>query len=234
MDVMKAIRNEWESGLPALELNPFFRSLREGRFTRDHYAMFLREEYFNTLENPEALALMTFHLRATKRRKNKTMLRHAMAECGHNLMALDDLAVLGFRTDGLPGERPLPTTESYIAFFTYQIQHRNPLAFLAYVYHLESIAVAKGPEVVGTLMSLGIPGKAMTFLTEHAEVDTVHTRWVGEYLTDLVQDDSDLEDVLYGVRGAMALHGVMLRGIMEAVDGSEPAWSRLSAHRKLP
>ncbi len=79
MDVMMAKREEWESGLPALELNPFFRSLREGRFTRDHYAMFLREEYFNTLENPEALALMTFHLQASKRRKNKTMLRHAMA-----------------------------------------------------------------------------------------------------------------------------------------------------------
>lgn len=232
MDVLGSIKDEWEKGMGKLERNPFFRAMRDGSFTRNHYAMFLREEYFNTMENPESLAMATFHLQGPKRALNKTLLRHAMAESGHNLMALSDLETLGFSVGSIPEEKPLATTEPFIAFFVYQIQHRNPLAYLAYIHHLESIAVAKGPQVISTLMALGIPKEAMSFLTEHAEVDTVHTRWVSEYFTGLVKDRKDLEDILHGIRGAIALHGMMLEGIMDAVDGRDAAWLRLESFGK--
>lgn len=229
MDVLKAIRMEWEREMSALERNIFFEKIRDGSFNRNHYAMFLREEYFNTTDNPESLALATFHLKVEKRRLNKNMLRHAMAESGHNLMALEDLTALGFAVDSIPRERALCTTEAFSAYFIHQVQHRNPLSFLAYIYHLESIAASRGGEVGAYLKSLEIPAEAMSFLMEHATVDIAHIKWNEEYFTELVREEADLEDVIHGIRAACKLHGIMLKGIVEAVDNEEPAWLKLAS-----
>jgi len=106
-----------------------------------------------------------------------------------------------------------------------QIQHRNPLAFLGYSYHLEAIPVKMGAVAMGALGKLGIPPNAVSFLKEHIEADPVHSKWNREYVEGFVQTASDLDAVVYGMRGTCELHGLMFRAIDEETAFSAASWT---------
>jgi Iron-containing redox enzyme len=231
LNIIETIEKEWLAWTLDMESNPFFTAINEKTFSLQHYAMFLREEYFNTFENPEALVFMATHLKGVKRKINKGFIRHALSEMGHFQLAANDLESLGYASNTLQHQRPLVTTEAFFAFSMFQVQHRNPIAFLGYVYHLEKIAVTKGRELVNYLSSIGVPIKAMSFLTEHTDVDPGHMNWNEEYIRELVLTPDDLENYLYGLRGAVKMHAVMLHGIIEAVDKGLPAWEKLNGTR---
>jgi pyrroloquinoline quinone (PQQ) biosynthesis protein C len=201
---------------------------------------FLRETYHNTYHNPKKMALFMAHLDSDKPQLEAKFLKHTAAEIGHDEMALSDLKVLGGDPDAVRRGRPLPSTEALTAFIVFQIQHRNPLAYLGYLYHLEAMPVRMGADVMACLIALGIPLEATTFLREHAEADPVHIKWNREYMEGFIRDDEDMEAVLYGMRGTCELHGRMFQGILEqgqdwlAVPASgratlDPAPARTSA-----
>lgn len=234
MNAQENIDREWLLSMEEQKGNPFFAALEARTFTAEHYAMFLREEYFNTHENPESLTFMASHLKLDQRKLNRKLIRHALAESGHDQMAADDLSRLGYGSGTLKLERPLVTTEAFLAFSMFQIQHRNPISHLGYLYHLEKITVTKGVELHRHLVSIGIPLYSMTFLLEHTEVDPGHIRWNEEYIEGLVRTREDLEAYLYGLRGSVKLHGLMLQGIMEAVDRGSQEWRSLKAAWRGP
>jgi pyrroloquinoline quinone (PQQ) biosynthesis protein C len=234
MKAGEIIHQEWLKAVRIMDSNPFFLALENGTFTAEHYAMLLRELYHNTHENPEGLALMTGHLKGEQRRLNKRFFRHSLVESGHDEMAADDLKTLGYDFEPLKRERPLVTTEAFSAFPIFQVQRRNPISYLAYLYHLEQIASTRGILVVKHCLSIGVPQSAMSFMLEHTDADPGHTLWNEEYIEALVRTDEDLDAYRYGLRGSVRLHALMLQGIMEAVDGNEPEWESLKRSVKGP
>lgn len=218
--MLQSIHEAWERSCSELLETPFFRRLREGRLDIRHYRALLREIYYNTRENPPSFALMAWHLKGAKRDIAKRIYRHCIAEHGHHELALADLRALGTDTADIPGGRPLPTTEALIAFAVYQVQNRNPLAYLGYVYHLEMLPATLGHALAGQLAAIGVPREAMSFLSEHAHADEGHTKWLESYIRDTMEDEDDLAAVTYGAVGTCRLHGVMLQGILDAVDAS--------------
>ncbi|MDB5106317.1 MAG: long-chain acyl-CoA synthetase [Fibrobacteres bacterium] len=218
MNIIGEMESEWERCFRTLLTGDFFRKLENGQLTREHYFSFLAEEYFNTTENPRIMALFIAHLDTDAHKTAGKLLKHAAMEMGHNDMALQDLAVLGGDPEKIRRGRALPTTEALAGFISFEIQHRNPKAFLGYLYHMESIS----PRLVGkagnTFNRLQIPETAFTFLREHVEADPTHLRWNRDYLEEFVLSREDLDSVLYGLRGTCMLHGMMFQGILDSVE----------------
>lgn len=211
------LESAWRGTLDGLLETTFFRRLREGSLDVRHYQALLRETYYNTRENPPSFALMAWHLKGRKRDLAKRIYRHSSAEHGHHELALDDLRALGADVSGIPEGRPLPTTEALIAFAVYHVQHRNPLAYLGYVYHLEMLPAALGPVLIDQLKAIGVPPEAMSFLTEHVQADEGHTRWMADYLKETVDSRDDFDAVRHGAVATSKLHGLMLEGVVDSV-----------------
>jgi hypothetical protein len=215
MNRIGILEKEWLSCFARMRRGRFFQLLASKRLERAHYMGFLRETYHNTYHNPKKMALFMAHLNSYRPRLEAKFMKHTAAEIGHDEMALDDLKVLGGDPDAVRRGRPLPSTEALTAFIVFQIQHRNPLAYLGYLYHLEAMPVHMGADVMQCLASIGIPPEATTFLREHADADPVHIKWNREYMEGFIRNDEDLEAALYGMRGTCELHGGMFQAILD-------------------
>lgn len=215
--MIETVRTAWESSMRDLSQTVFFRRLREGSLDVRHYQALLREIYYNTRENPASFALMAWHLKGKKRDIAKKIYRHCAVEHGHHELALADLKTLGVDVGGIPDGRPLATTEAFLGFALHHVQHGNPLAYLGYVYHLEMLPATHGKEIIGQLMAMGVPMEAMTFLTEHAEADEGHSKWMSDYVREAVETSEDLDAIIHGTTGSCKLHGIMLQGVVESV-----------------
>jgi pyrroloquinoline quinone (PQQ) biosynthesis protein C len=215
MNRIEILEKEWMGCFTRMRQGRFFQLLTSKRLERTHYMGFLRETYHNASHNPKNMALFMAHLHSDRRQLEAKFLKHTAAEIGHDELALDDLKILGGDAESVRTGRPLPTTEALAAFIVFQIQHRNPLAYLGYLYHLEAMPVHFGKEVMECLLAAGIPLEATTFLREHAEADPVHVKWNREYLEGFIRNDEDMEAVLYGLRGTCELHGGMFQGILD-------------------
>jgi pyrroloquinoline quinone (PQQ) biosynthesis protein C len=181
----------------------------------DRYKGFLRQTYHNVALNPRiGCHFLGRHVPANQALEAR-LLRHIASEMGHDGLALADLAALGEDPEAVKASRPLPATEALAAFVTFQIEHRNPLAYFGYVWHLEALAERLGEASLDALVRLGIPAGAMTFLKEHSENDPVHMRFNREYLEGFVRTEQDLEAVIYGVQGTCELHGAMFQAVVD-------------------
>ena len=211
---LELLEREWVACFERMKHGEFFRLLASARLEKRHYMGFLRETYHNAAHNPKNMALFMAHFHSDRRDLEAKFLKHTAMEIGHDELALDDLRVLGGDAEAARQGRPLPTTEALAAFIVFQIQHRNPIAYLGYLYHLEAMPVHFGHDVMTSLKAIGIPLEATTFLREHAEADPVHVKWNREYLNGFIRTEADMEAVLYGLRGTCELHGLMFQGIL--------------------
>lgn len=194
------------------------RRLAEGRIGIDHYAAYLRETYFYTREDPQKQAAATAYFRGVDRQMVKHFLRHALSEVGHDQMALDDLATLGFDTQAIPNENPLPATIAMTGFAYYAIQYRRPVAYLGWIYFLEFLPTSSGDGIAASLRQLGVPEGAMTFLDEHRSVDVQHNKLMRLYVDQMVRTPEDLSEVVYTMSVTGKLFANMLEGAFEAAD----------------
>lgn len=211
---------EWQKAFATLSKGDFFRSMEAGTFTLEHYKAFLQETFHNASLNPRIGSLFHVRMPANKSALMARFLKHNASEVGHNEMALADLTALGEDPESIRRSRPLPATEALAGFIIFQIEYRNPLAYLGYLYHLESLGTNAGRSAMGALGRLGIGPEALTFLLEHAEADVAHMQFNREYLDKFVETPEDLEAVLLGMQGSCQLYGLMLQGIMDKVGNA--------------
>jgi pyrroloquinoline quinone (PQQ) biosynthesis protein C len=192
--------------------------LLEGKVTPDHYAAYLRETYFYTRENPQIQAVATAWFREGDRQMVKPFLRHALSEVGHDALALGDLENLGWKSESIQNEKPLPSTAALISFPYYAIQYRSPLSYLGYLYFLEFLPTARGAEIAAALAKVGVPQTAMTFLTEHRTVDVHHNRLMEHYAEHMLRSSSDIEEVAYCMTVTGDLYARMVEGAFQSAD----------------
>lgn len=222
MNRAEHLAREWRNEYRKLRTRAFFRKLEESAFTRADYIAFLRESYHNVTHNTKKMALFQAHMASDLPQLERRFLKHAAMEVGHDIMALDDLRVLGVDPAAVRSARPAPETEALTGFIVFQIQHRNPYAYLGYLYHLEALPTTAGEMAMKALLHAGIPKEAMTFLQEHTEADTAHMKLNNDYVEGFIRNDSDFEALLYGMRGSARLHGIMLDAALESIPASHP------------
>jgi len=186
--------------------------------SKAHYAALMRETYFYTRENPQIQAAATAFFRGGQRNVVKDFLRHATSEIGHDQLALNDMAAVGFESSGIAETRPLPSTIALTAFAYYQIYGMNPVGYLGYLYFLEFMPVRCGAEYIAALQKMQVPLEATSFLQDHAVIDVGHTQAMTSYVDNLIHDQHDLDAVIYGLRVTGELYCHFANGAIESAE----------------
>jgi pyrroloquinoline quinone (PQQ) biosynthesis protein C len=185
--------------------------LANGGVSVVHYAAYLRETYFYSREDPQIQAAATAYFRGVDRAMVEPFLQHAKSEVGHDALALNDLATLGFEVSSIPEEAPLPATELLISYPYWAMSHKSPAAYLGYLFFLEFLPTSQGGGLTQALVRLGVPSAAMTFLQEHQSVDVHHNRLMKLYANHMIRTPEVLAEVV----GAMASTARAFRGMLE-------------------
>ncbi len=215
---MDAIKTEWRAAFDQMMSGKALSKMANATMTKQEYAAILRQIFHQVREHPQALTLLAAKLKGDSRMMVKTLMRHAISEVGHDLLAINDLRALGEDVSSLPSERPLPETAATLGLMYYLLEHQNPLSFLGYLFHLEFTPTAVGAHLVNSLKAAGIPQEALTFIHDHAEVDVGHNKAMEGYVDVLVQTDDDLESVIYAARASARVYGTMLDAAIDNVS----------------
>lgn len=192
--------------------------IENGSISLAHYASYLRQVFHHTRCNPQMQTFATAFFRGGQRKVIKRFYQHATSEIGHDQLALNDIMALGFDVSGVEFERPLPETTALIGYPFYQIQHKNPLGYLGYLYYLEFTPTSYGEHVIDILKTVGVPDQALSFIKEHATVDVAHNRLMEEYLSLLVTSEQQADEVCYAIRTTGILYSNMISAAFRAVD----------------
>lgn len=207
------------------------RRLLAGEISVAHYGSLLRQIFHHARENPQIQALASVHFRGAQRGHVRTFFKHATSEIGHDQLALDDLARLGVDVSEVPFERPLPETTALVALAFYQIQHRNPVGYLGYLYFLEFLPTGSGAAYRDALLQIGVPADAMTFLHDHMTVDVGHNRLMETYLDGLIRTEEDLQAVTWMIAATGVMYARMVEAAFTEVDDPRPRWPALDERR---
>jgi pyrroloquinoline quinone (PQQ) biosynthesis protein C len=221
MNAYAALVSAWNKNLDVLSRSTAFQLLSSGTITRRQYASILRQVFHNVRENPQLMTLATSRFHGHQREVIKPLMRHALAESGHELLCLNDIEALGEDVSSIPFERPLPATFALRASIVHMIEHHEPIACLGYMFQLEYTPTQLGQKYMAALGNSGIPRDAMTFLAEHAEVDVAHCKLMEMYCEKLVRTLEQLDDVLYMQRVTAELYAKMLDQAIERAGDQE-------------
>jgi pyrroloquinoline quinone (PQQ) biosynthesis protein C len=224
MNAYAALVSAWNKNLDVLSNSTAFQLLSSGTITRRQYAAILRQVFHNVRENPQFMTLATSRFRSEQSEVIKPLMRHALAESGHEQLCLDDIKALGEDVSSIPFERPLPATFALRASIFHMIEHHEPVACLGYMFQLEYTPTQLGQKYMTALEKSGIQRDAMTFLAEHAEVDVGHCKLMEMYCEKLVRTPEQLDDVLYMQRVTAELYAQMLDQAIKTADH----WNRLA------
>jgi pyrroloquinoline quinone (PQQ) biosynthesis protein C len=200
------------------EASPAMARLRSGGMSVAHYRSYLRQTYHYTRDNPQIQALAAVYFRGDDRASVRAFLKHATSEIDHDAMALADLAELGEDVAEVRRENPLPETVALNAFVFYQINNRNPIGYLGYLFFLEFLPTASGAAYMAMLEQAGVPRSAMSFLLEHATVDVHHNRLMERYAATLIRSEADLDAVIYAMRATGRLYAAMMIAAIEQAE----------------
>ena len=218
MDANQQLAAAFEDVIANFNDSPGMRRFRNGNINKAHYAALLREVYFYTRENPQLQAGATLYFQGRQRELVRDFLRHATSEIGHDQLALNDIAALGFSTDGITQGRPLPSTLALTAFAYYQITGKNAVGYLGYLYFLEFMPVRSGADYISGLTKLEVPIEATSFLQDHSVIDVGHSQAMTEYAAALTTSQRDIDDVIYAMRVTGELYSTFVQRTLESVD----------------
>lgn len=204
--------------LVLLEESAFVRHLRAGEHVRPLYEAYLQQAFhyvrltssFTPLSarrmDPELLALRQW------------ILHHSAHEMGHELMALDDLVLLGHSREEVLASQPLPGTWAWVNFFYYEVTQRPPMAAMGVLYFLEGMAAKLAP-VVGAQLVKTLEGeqkKAVSFVQEHGELDAEHSAEGKDMLAQYCHDPRDADVLAETIRLGGHIKRFMLDDLVRA------------------
>lgn len=218
MSAFEKLQEVWSSVERRFMTSAPLRRAAMGDVTAAHYAAYLRETYFYTREDPQIQAAATLYLRGLDREMVGPFLQHARSEVGHDQLALNDLTVLGYDVSSIPSEDCLPATALLFSYPMTAMTHRSPVAYLGYLFFLEFLPTAQGEAIAGVAAKAGVPREAMSFLSEHREVDVHHNRLMKVYAEHMVRTDADLKSVTFAMKATGIAFAGMLQDAFESID----------------
>lgn len=218
MNAFAQLKATFDVAYAEFQDSPAMRLMRSPEFRPSHYASALREIYFYARENPQLQAAMTLAFRGEQRVAVKRVMGHALAEVGHDQMALEDLEAMGIDTSSIPDGNPLHSTIPLTAYPLYLLYHHCPVAYLGQIFFLEFLPTESGEAILQVLESAGVPGNATSFLAEHAEVDVKHNRLMERHAADLLKSERDIREACRAIRVCAHNYAQMLNGAFEAAS----------------
>jgi thiaminase len=176
------------------------------------YAIYMVETYHYTSHNARNQALVGVR-DASNPVYTKFCFEHASEEVGHERMALHDLKSLGLNGLEEKLKKPLPETETLIAYLYWISATGNPLQRLGYSYWAESCYQYINPLINKLKDTLSLTPNQLTFFIAHSDIDADHFEDIKTIITRACKTQEDLDSILDVMETSLVLTGRMLDGV---------------------
>lgn len=204
------MKSEWGR---LFETSPFFREFEAGHISKDLYALWLIETYHYTRHNSRNQALVGVRNPGDDPQYQRFCFQHAADEAGHEQMALHDLRALGYEIDKQNITRPLPETQTLIAYLYWISTTGIPSQRLGYSFWAENCYEFILPPMAKMTESLSLTSAQTTFFVAHSEIDVEHSQQVQAMLLRQCNSEEDWQAVREVMITSLRLTGQMLDAV---------------------
>lgn len=177
-----------------LMTRPLVLSILEGTIRRSAYARYLQDVYWYASHSAQVIALAGTRLVLSHPVMAQYLFTHAAEELGHDRWAHSDLIDLGLSAAQIEGSAPSSACLHMIGLEYLYASHLNPIGVFGWMFVLESLGAKVGGHIASGLDSaLQLHGKALQFLTGHAEADIHHAEDLHRVIGDQLRTADDHE-----------------------------------------
>ncbi|ABE57013.1 TENA/THI-4 protein [Shewanella denitrificans OS217] len=192
----------WDS---ILTNSPFIHEVLDGKATKALYAIYMTETYHYTKHNAKNQALVGIMGKDLPGKYLSFCFHHAHEEAGHELMALSDIASIGFDREDVLSSKPLPATETLIAYLYWISATGNPVQRLGYSYWAENVYGYIDPVLKAIQSTLDLTPQSMKFFIAHSKIDAKHAEEVNEMLHEVCKTQEDVDSVVAVMENSLVL-----------------------------
>lgn len=191
----------------------FIDSIKLGRVTKELFAIYLIETYHYTKHNPINQALVATRNINIPKKYRIYCYKHAREETGHENMVLNDIGQLGFNPQAVKCLKPLPETETLIAYLYWISTQGNPFQRLGYSYWAENCYRYINPVIERLGEVLSLTKKQLSFFIAHSSIDEKHAVEVANNIDLYCRTDEDFEDLAQVLETSLRLTGKILSAV---------------------
>lgn len=216
------LEKSWEQLLAKSRLT---KAILSGEATKTLYAIYMLETFHYTAHNARNQALVG-ERDASNPVYTKFCFDHAAEEVGHEQMALHDLKKMGFEGVEQNIPRPLPQTETLIAYIYWVSATGNPLQRLGYSYWAENCYRYINPVIDKLRITLSLTPGQLTFFIAHSDIDSKHFEEIKTVIERTCKSQKDLDDITAVASVTLDLTGKMLDGVFDeyvALESGRPS-----------
>ena len=187
-----------------------------GRIDRPLYVSFLTEAYHHVRHTVPLLQRVRERVPDRLAWLRDDLDHYIEEETGHEQWILNDIAAAGGDRAATAQSSPAIATEAMVAYAYDTVARGNPVGFFGMVFVLEGTSASLALNAADAIQrALGLPGRALTYLRSHGELDQQH---VG-HLSGILERLSGPEDraaIVRCAKGIYWLYAQMFRGLEAA------------------
>lgn len=168
-----------------------------GRISRETYIAYLTEAYHHVSHTVPLMQATKARLDDAHARYREALDDYIAEETGHEEWILNDIRHAGGDAEAARISPPRFETEMMVAYAYDFVNRINPMGFFGMVFVLEGTSTqlaTHGAKAVKD--SLGLPGKAFSYLTSHGALDQDHIAFL-QRLLDGVEDEADQAAIVH-------------------------------------
>jgi pyrroloquinoline quinone (PQQ) biosynthesis protein C len=206
--------------IASLKETDFYRHLTQSTNARAIYARYLQYAYHYVRLTASFTPLAAQRMDSKFIAVRKWILEHSSEEIGHELMALQDLAQLGYDKEAVKASEVPTGVIAWASFFHYKVTVENPFSAFGVLYFLEGMARELAPSLLpGILASLADDEKgAIRFFREHGDLDEDHMAEQEEVLRKAALSEADEQAIATTIAQAAKIKRFMLDDLMAELE----------------
>lgn len=206
------IATKWDELLSGSKLA---QAIHSGEIKKSLFAIYMIETFHYTSHNARNQALVGVR-DASNPVYTKFCFQHAAEEVGHEKMALHDLKnIIGFDNLEIAIPKPLPETETLIAYLYWISATGNPLQRLGYSYWAENCYQYINPLIDKLRVALNLGPSQLTFFIAHSDIDSDHFEEIKRVIERACRTTQDLDDITNIMEVTLNLTGKMLDAVFK-------------------
>ncbi|WP_422527628.1 TenA family transcriptional regulator [Serratia fonticola] len=194
---------------------PVIEACRCGNINAEMYIAFLTQAFYHVSHTVPLLMTAGGRMNSEYEWVRGAIAEYIDEEYGHQEWILNDIRTCGGDAEAVRHGQPVLAIELMIAYLYDHVSRLNPMGIFGMVHVLEGTSVAIATTVAEQLkQGLGLPDKAMSYLSSHGELDKEHLAFFAS-LMDQVEKSEDRAAIIHTAKVVYQLYGDMLRGLME-------------------
>lgn len=195
--------------------NPIFYVLANGLMTKQHYIAYLKETYHLVRHTSKALAMVGAHLPDERRALRGWFFHQSVDEHNHDLFCVEDLKAIDEDPDIILDGQMMAGAWGMVTQNYYMACYGNPAAILGVATATEGLGADLASKFADLIeQKYDYPREATSFLRSHGISDQGHIEEAMNALNNLVEDERELEEIIFARRMTLKFYGQMFEDVL--------------------